>query len=166
MGKFRSVLAGFVLVMGLAQCASTTGDSAYAPTVTRSDNVAFPASMDGGAMLNALRTQNGRHALRPNRALMRAAQMHAQDMGTNNFMDHRGSNGSKVRQRASRHGYRACNIAENLGLGQGSASEVMNQWMNSPAHRKNMLHGQMKEYGLARGPRNAWVLVFGAPGCG
>ncbi len=125
----------------------------------------YAADSSDGALLNSFRAQNGRAALRPNAALNRAASAHARDMGTNNFLGHTGSDGSKMRERARRQGYSACHIAENVALGQGSASEVMKQWMNSPAHRKNILNGKSRDYGLARGPRNAWVLVVAQPGC-
>jgi len=162
MSVFRALGPGLIAVMALAQCQTTTTPSG---TSTPDTAVAMQQGASGGQLLNAFRGQSGLTPLRESAALNRAAAAHARDMGTNSFMSHTGSNGSKPRDRARAQGYRACNIAENIGLGQGSANEIMTQWMNSPPHRKNMLHRQMKEYGLARGPANAWVLVVADPGC-
>jgi len=155
----------FAVVMVLAQCAPATSPSASAPASAQTTSTAPATGTSGDALLNSYRAQNGRAALRPNAALTRAAEVHARDMGTNNFMSHTGSDGSKMRERARRQGYSACHIAENVALGQGSSGEVMNQWMNSPPHRKNILNGKVKDYGMARGPGNAWVLLLAQPGC-
>ena len=153
--------SGLILILGLAQC----GPISSGPPPAQTTQTGSVANSDGGALLNAIRGQNGRSALRPNNALMRAASGHAADMATNGFMGHTSSNGDTVRDRARKQGYSACLIAENVALGQGSAAEVMNAWMTSPGHRKNILTGKVTEYGLARGAGNAWVLVLGQPGC-
>ncbi|WP_371226844.1 CAP domain-containing protein [Roseovarius sp. 2305UL8-3] len=159
------ICTGLALVMVLAQCVPATSPSASAPAPSQTAGTAPAANSSDGALLNAVRAENGRSALRPNAALNRAASVHARDMGTNNFIGHTGSDGSKMRERARRQGYSACHIAENVALGQGSASAVMNQWMNSPPHRRNILNGKSQDYGLARGPGNAWVLLLAQPGC-
>lgn len=169
MSSLKTVLAGAAAVMVLAQCQSTTQPSAptvLIPPTTQPASIAARSNEDGGSIFNAYRAYHNRPAVRPNTMLNRAAMAHARDMGTNNFMSHTSSNGDSVRDRASKQGYRACWIAENVGLGQSSANEVIAQWMNSPSHRKNMLHSRTVEYGLARGPANAWVLVVAEPGCG
>lgn len=164
----RSPLAvgfGLVLGMGLAQCGPITSPTPKAPPPAQDVGTGSLATHDGGALLNAIRAQNGLVALSPNPALLHAATAHAADMATNGFMGHTSSNGDTVRDRARKQGYSACLIAENVALGQGSAAEVMNAWMASPGHRKNILNGKVSEYGLARGAGNAWVLVLGQPGC-
>ncbi len=53
---------------------------------------------------------------------------------------------------------------ENIAMGQRTASEVMNAWMNSPGHRNNILSPSFSEIGvgLAKGPngRLYWTQMF------
>ena len=161
-GGYRA-LPGLIALMVLAQCVAVV--PIRAPSVAQPVSSAPLPESGGGQILNDLRQQNGRAAIPPNAALTRAAMAHAQDMAANNFLGHTGSNGSSLRDRTRQQGYKACWIAENVAKGQSSASEVMNQWMGSGSHRKNMLNGKAAEYGLARGPGNAWVLVLARPGC-
>jgi uncharacterized protein YkwD len=40
-------------------------------------------------------------------------------------------------------------VAENIAMGQSSASEAMNSWMNSSGHRANILGGGYSTIGVA-----------------
>ena len=44
-------------------------------------------------------------------------------------------------------------------------ADVMQSWETSAGHRKNMLLGKVREFGLARVDQNIWVMVLGKPGC-
>lgn len=116
-----------------------------------------------GVLLNQERLVHGKHALKPLAPLMEAAQLHADDMGRNNYFSHTGQNGSSHAGRISRQGYRACYTAENIAKGQKTPSSVMKAWMNSEGHRNNMLSGQGDFYGIGIAG-NIWVMVF-ARGC-
>lgn len=37
--------------------------------------------------------------------------------------------------------------------------------MASPGHRRNILDGEVTEFGLVRGPGDLWVMVLGRAGC-
>ena len=51
-------------------------------------------------------------------------------------------------------------VGENIAKGQLTPLEVMRDWMNSPGHRKNILHPQYEEIGIGLfGPH--WVQNFG-----
>ena len=115
--------------------------------------------------LNAFRAENGRKALSISPKLQATAEGHANDMLSNGFFDHKGSNGSTIGKRAKRKGYRFCLIAENIAKGQRSLADVMQSWETSAGHRKNMLLGKVREFGLARVDQNIWVMVLGKPGC-
>jgi len=115
--------------------------------------------------LNALRAQHGLGALQPNATLERVASGHARDMMANGFFGHVSANGDTFVDRTRAQGYAFCHVAENLAKGQSSFDNVLQQWMTSSAHRRNLLHGQVTEFGLVRGPGNLWVLVLGTPGC-
>jgi uncharacterized protein YkwD len=81
--------------------------------------------------------------------LSRAALVHAKDMSANNFFDHRGSDGSKPAQRATRVGYDWATIAENIAKGPATAEEVVQVWLDSPGHCVNIMGAQYREMGVA-----------------
>jgi uncharacterized protein YkwD len=101
------------------------------------------------ADVNAARAQAGCGALRMNAQLVTAAEGHAQAMAAKNFFSHQGKDGSKLASRIKRAGYRFNLAAENIAAGQSSASEVMQAWLNSSGHRKNMLDCRLTETGIA-----------------
>ncbi|MFZ5962915.1 CAP domain-containing protein [Thalassococcus sp. BH17M4-6] len=112
-------------------------------------------------MLNGFRAGQGRAALQMSAKLQQMAQNHADDMARQNYFSHRGKDGSGLRQRARRVGYKHCKLAENIAMGQTSVDEVMNAWAGSTGHRRNMLLRRVKEFGLARAPGDIWVMVLG-----
>ncbi|MBP0481245.1 CAP domain-containing protein [Sagittula sp. M10.9X] len=116
-------------------------------------------------MLNGLRAEQGLEPVVSSPRLEEAAKRHALDMARRGFFGHEGSDGSDVMARARRQGYGACTIAENLAQGQNTLTEVLGAWVQSPGHRANLLHPNIREYGLVRAPGDIWVLVLGADGC-
>lgn len=52
---------------------------------------------------------------------------------------------------------------ENIAYGQDTPAEVMNDWMESESHRKNILNSRYEEIGVACYKQNGiyyWVQVF------
>lgn len=116
------------------------------------------------AGLNQSRRANGAAPLRFNRQLGQAAMVHACDMLENNFFDHRGSDGSNSQARVQNAGYRDCIVAENIAWGYPRSEQIVNGWLNSPGHRRNMLHPRVEEFGvgITQGPKGPyWVLIVG-----
>jgi len=141
---------------------SLFGSSAAAQCVTP-ENVNEMAT-EIAAGLNQSRRANGEAPLRFNRQLGRAAMRHACDMLANDFFDHRGSDGSNSQARVTTVGYNACIVAENIAWGYPRPEQIITGWMNSPGHRRNMLHPRIEEFGvgITMGPRGPyWVLVVG-----
>src|SRR5690606_34383868 len=68
-------------------------------------------------------------ALGYNEKLARAAQLHADDMASHDFMSHTGSDGSDAADRISREGYQWSAIGENVAAGQTSPEQVMDSWL-------------------------------------
>jgi len=81
--------------------------------------------------------------------LSRAALAHAKDMSANKFFDHRGSDGSKPSERATRAGYNWSAVAENIAEGPASAEVVVQGWLDSPGHCVNIMGAQYREMGVA-----------------
>ncbi len=118
-----------------------------------------------GPQVNEIRTRNGLGPLSASAGLAQAAATHASDMQANGFFGHTGSNGSGLGDRARAAGYGFCFIAENISKGQGSLSQVLDSWMGSTGHRRNILSDGAQEFALVRAPGDIWVMVLGRPGC-
>jgi len=88
-------------------------------------------------------------AIRWSTALAQAAQRHSQDMVDHNFFDHTGSDGSNAGQRISAAGYRWSSWGENIAAGQSSAEAVVQAWMNSEGHCRNIMNARFVDMGLA-----------------
>ena len=80
--------------------------------------------------------------------LLAAAQGHALDMATNNFVSHTGSDGSSARDRQLSAGYTGPSWGENVAGGFFSPVTVVNAWMNSPGHRANILNSSFEHIGV------------------
>jgi hypothetical protein len=91
-------------------------------------------------IVNQRRQEHGLPALGPSTALDHCAQEHSRYQADIQVMTHndkyRRSLGSRVEQKGY-NGWRG--VAENVAYGQDSEEEVMEQWMNSPGHRHNIL---------------------------
>lgn len=98
-----------------------------------------------------------------------AAQAHAQDMSRRNFFDHRGSDGGRASQRASRAGYRWREVGENIAGGQTNAESVVAGWIASPGHCANLMRREFTQMGVAYAVDKSselgiyWAQVFGRP---
>ncbi|HEX5714901.1 MAG TPA: CAP domain-containing protein [Thermoanaerobaculia bacterium] len=123
------------------------------------------------ALVNAARKKAGLKTLRLNSVLHKAAQAHAEDMLARGYFAHESPSGTTVRERSRKAGYDWAAVGENIAFGQTSVDEVMETWMDSPGHRKNILSRNYTEMGvglaLGKGPDGKyqilWVQNFGAP---
>lgn len=118
------------------------------------------------ALVNQERQKNGAPALKLNTKLSKAAQGQAENMIATGIFAHE-IGGKNVGDRATAAGYSWGRIGENIASGQTSATEVMDTWMNSEGHRKNILNAQFQELGVgyaeAEDGTPYWVQVFGTP---
>src|SRR5262245_22615451 len=109
------------------------------------------------------------HALTLSPILTKAAAVQAADMAANNFMGHRGTDGSEVGVRVTRTGYRWSSVGENVAAGQPDAETVVQAWIDSPGHCENLMSPNFREMGIAfvAAPqselRMLWAQVFGTP---
>ncbi len=126
---------------------------------------AQPVTSQAIKMVNEIRASKGLAPLKLSRKLGRSADAHAQDMARKNLFSHYGSDGSTPGKRARRQGYRFCYISENIAEGQHDIPEVIQVWMDSPGHRKNILSKKVRSLGMARSAGNRWVMVLARDGC-
>lgn len=126
-------------------------------------------------LVNLARVQNGLAPLMVHSALMSAASGHSQDMSVNDFVGHTGSDGSAFWERMTRAGY--VNIscaAENIAAGFTTPQDVLNAWMGSDDHRRNILNACVTDIGIGYvyeptdrypdgiGYKHYWTQDFGA----
>lgn len=127
--------------------------------------------------VNKARAGVGCSAVTVNAKLVAAAKGHAKAMAEQNFFGHASKNGGKFSGRIKAQGYRFSKVAENIGAGQSSAAGIMQDWLGSAGHRKNILDCDLTETGIAvvyqpddmplKGQKYAmkyyWVEVFARP---
>ncbi len=94
-----------------------------------------------------------------NDQLAAAALRHAKDMQTNNFFNHKGSDGSQVDKRVTDAGYNWATVGENIAKGYNSLSSVMAGWKGSATHCKNLMSADYTEVGIAN-VGDIWVQVL------
>lgn len=115
------------------------------------------------ALVNKERTAVGCPVLTLNAKLTKAAQDHSADMAANSNMSHTGSDGSDPGQRITRAGYQWRTYGENVAYGYSTPAKVMEGWMNSPGHKRNILDCSYKEIGIGLAqPGHYWTQNFGA----
>lgn len=96
-----------------------------------------------------------------NDQLGKAAYDHSVDMKANNYFSHTGLNGSDPGQRITAAGYVWTSYGENIANGYTSEQAVIDGWLGSEGHCKNMMDGDYKDMGVGR-DGNYWTQEFGS----
>ena len=96
-----------------------------------------------------------------NTELAQAALLHAQDMADNNHFSHKGTSGSTSAQRAEAAGYDWITVGENIAFGYPDISTVVQGWMDSKDHCKNIMNPAFKEMGAGE-KGTYWSQTLGA----
>ncbi len=121
-------------------------------------------------LTNEYREARNLSQLKYNARLGQAAMIHAQNMAHYQQMGHTlgqlPSNVSNLINRANSVGYAYRSIAENVGYNYRTPQAVVQGWINSPAHRQNIVNPRFIEIGVAvrysiRG-EPYWCQVFGS----
>ena len=86
--------------------------------------------------------------LRYDAALATSAQAHADDMALNNYFSHESLEGRTFIDRINATTYDGQPGGENLASGQQSAKEVVQAWLDSPAHCRNLMTKRFDAVGL------------------
>lgn len=106
-------------------------------------------------------------------SLAQGAARHSQDMVDKSFFSHTGSDGSNAGQRISAAGYSWSRWGENIAYGYTSSAAVVEGWMKSEGHCRNLMNAAFTEMGLAcvrqsqsnsaSSIRGAWTQVLATP---
>jgi uncharacterized protein YkwD len=100
-------------------------------------------------------------ALTWNEQLEQAAAVHSNDMFNKKYFSHTAPDGSKAGERIKRTGYHWLAYGENIGMGFKNEQEMVEGWLKSPGHCKNIMNKDYKEMGAARAG-SYWTQTFGA----
>ena len=119
-------------------------------------------------LVNTHRQSIGVDAMGSNTMLNQAAQRHSCFMAAYNTMSHTGGPQPEYREMANRvtkTGYQFSRVGENVAAGQPTAESVMEAWLNSPGHRRNIENAEFDEIGLGIKSSETglryWTQVFG-----
>lgn len=141
------------------------------PPAPRPKPAAKPSSPDEAAkarvveLVNVQRAKNGCGAVHSDSRLATAAQGHSADMARRNYFDHTTPEGVDPWERAKAAGYDTP-TGENIAMGQRTAEDVVEGWMNSPGHRANILNCDSHAIGMGLARNSAgttyWTQMFGS----
>lgn len=96
-----------------------------------------------------------------NNLLAAAASAHSKDMATNNFFAHQSLNGKTAADRLAAVGYKWTSLSENIANGHIDEQSVVDAWLASEGHCKNIMSANAKEMGAAKEGKY-WTQVFGS----
>jgi uncharacterized protein YkwD len=127
-----------------------------AVTLAGCGTFSVPGTPETAASLNGFRASHGLSQLRTDGTLVALASEHAADMARRDSLDHNGFMTSRGPRGAR---------AENVAYGCRESACVIQQWVNSSGHRKNMLIPGLTRYGLASATSTSgktyWTLLVG-----
>jgi uncharacterized protein YkwD len=112
-------------------------------------------------LISAFRHQHGEDSVVISAALTRVAQDQANAMAMRDTLDHDAL--APFSRRIGRSGL--SRAAENIAYGYADFASTLKQWINSAAHRANLLLHGAKWIGVAHaqnGHRTYWAMVIGA----
>ncbi len=94
---------------------------------------------------------------------------HANDMARRNYFEHEDLAGNSPADRVRAVGYQEKLVGENIAYGPKSADEVVQGWLDSPAHCENIMDPRFAEMGIAYAAGKSsrrglfWVQLLVAP---
>jgi uncharacterized YkwD family protein len=111
-------------------------------------------------LTNNERSKHGLQPLKVDLKVSEVARLKSSDMKKNDYFSHTsptyGSPFDMMKQFNVQ--YRAA--GENIAMGQRSPQEVVNAWMNSEGHRKNILSSNFTHIGVGHVEGNYWTQMF------
>jgi uncharacterized protein YkwD len=116
--------------------------------------------------VNGARSEVGLGPLDMDVRLMRVAQVQSGALAARGRLSH--DVGGSLDQRVSRLGFRYWMIAENLAAGIADPARVVDSWLHSNGHRRNLLQPGAKVAGIGYVPRGKryghyWTLILADP---
>jgi uncharacterized protein YkwD len=140
----RSVLLLFVVAVSVTGLHYVAADEPKAPPkleLTDEEKAILE-------LTNKARAAEKLPPLKPNAALFQAARSHSENMAKQDKLEHL-LDGKRVSDRATAAGYDWMEIAENVAVADDATpKDIVDGWLKSEGHRKNLLNPNFKEIGL------------------
>jgi len=112
-------------------------------------------------LVNEKRAQNGLAKLTADWELSRVARYKSQDMKDNKYFSHTSPVYGTPYQMMKSFGITYKSAGENIAMGQRTPQAVVNAWMNSAGHRKNILNPSFTRIGVGYvASGNYWTQMF------
>ena len=149
--RLHTVLVVLAAV-GLTACggaASTVTAPGGAGTISTASTGEFSWAEEVFNLTNEIRIQEGVPPLIWDERAAMAAYGHSWDMDVRGYFDHISPDGASVADRLEFEGIEFQYAGENIARGQASPAEVVMAWMDSPAHRENILSPFWTHVGVA-----------------
>ncbi|WP_205093361.1 CAP domain-containing protein [Thalassobacillus pellis] len=99
-------------------------------------------------LTNERRKNNGLKPLKIDNQVMKVAQKKSEDMAQNGYFSHTSPTYGSPFEMMKQFGVDYRTAAENIAAGQDTPEQVVEGWMNSPGHRKNILNGELTHIGV------------------
>lgn len=118
-------------------------------------------------LTNIQRQNNGLSPLKHNWQLSRVARYKSEDMKNRGYFSHTSPTYGSPFKMISDFGIRYSAAGENIAMGQRTAQDVVNGWMNSSGHRANILNRNFTEIGVGYAKNSSgktyWTQMFIRP---
>lgn len=112
-------------------------------------------------LVNEIREENGLNKLTLNSELSDVARMKSQDMHDNKYFSHTSPTYGSPYDMMTKYGIKYTFAGENLARGQKTPEAVVEAWMNSAGHRKNILSAKYTQIGVGYvADGNYWTQHF------
>lgn len=150
------------------RCGGSTAEADASGRAAPIDSARSPA-IPVADLTNAERRRAGLTAVALSPKLNLAAQLQADQLASQHVLEHevRGGRYPTPGDRLTAAGYSWRAYGENIASGQPTAAAVVAAWMNSPAHRANILNPSFTDVGTGYATDNTgrpyWVQLFGRP---
>jgi uncharacterized YkwD family protein len=112
-------------------------------------------------LTNQERAKSGLPALKVDMPLSKMAREKSRDMSANGYFSHTSPTYGSPFDMMKKYGISYRSAGENIAMGQRTPEEVVNGWMNSEGHRKNILNPNYNHIGVGYVSQgNYWTQEF------
>ncbi|WP_226576545.1 SafA/ExsA family spore coat assembly protein [Halobacillus litoralis] len=141
--------------IGLSEIINANSQFSNPDLIYPGDRVTIPLKSDIKSvesqvidLTNQERAKNGLPALKANWQLSRVARYKSRDMANKGYFSHNSPTYGSPFEMMRNFNVSYNRAAENIAAGQRTPQEVVNGWMNSPGHRKNILDPNLRQIGV------------------
>jgi uncharacterized protein YkwD len=162
--RFLAGLAAAVLTAKATPAFVSDAQAAFGPRVSAANIDLRKAER----YINRVRVLHGAGPVRMEGRLIEAALRHSLMMARKGKMAHEFGPGTRFGDRIKKAGIHG-SAAENVGAGYSSIESVVDGWLRSPGHRRNLLNRKLTHIGMAAAVnpaskyRTYWTLILARP---